>query len=72
MAHYRCYFLGADGKISAAAENIEAGSDAEALAISRELHAARAVSGGFELWQYKRRVHEETGQASAGEDLIRR
>jgi hypothetical protein len=66
LAHYRCYFLGADGKISAAAENIEAGSDAEALALSRELYAARPVSSGFELWQCKRRVHEETGQASAG------
>jgi hypothetical protein len=37
MAHYRCLFPSADGKITAAAENVEAASDAEALALSREL-----------------------------------
>jgi hypothetical protein len=65
LAHYRCYFLGADGKISAAAENIEAASDADALALSRELYAARPASSGFELWQCKRRVHEEMTKAGA-------
>ena len=59
MAHYRCYFLDVDGKITAAAENVEAASDSEALALSRELFAVRPNSSGFELWQCKRRVHEE-------------
>lgn len=64
MAHYRCYFLGADGRILGAAENIEATSDTEALAASRQLFAARPDSSGFELWRCKRRVHEETRKAA--------
>ena len=67
MAQYRCYFLGADGKITAAAETVEAASDEEALALSRTLFAERRFSTGFELWQCKRRVHEERATAVGGE-----
>ena len=58
MAHYRCYFLGADGRIKEV-EDIHCGTDDEAIAAGRQLVARRADRDGFEIWNGTRRIHGE-------------
>ena len=52
MAGYRLYSLDGTGRITGAAQVIEAPSDEEALALVR----AQAESGRFELWHGRRLV----------------
>lgn len=63
MAHYRCYFLGRNGRI-VQAEDIEAEAASEALQFCRGL----CVTSGFfslELWQAGVRLHKEAvGEAA--------
>jgi hypothetical protein len=56
VAHYRCYFIGRDGKI-AGAEIVEAETARDAIDISRKL--AAQSDHAFELWQGQARLHKE-------------
>lgn len=58
MLEYRCYFLGADGRIVARRE-FQAAGDSEALIMARVFYAEHPTRDGFELWENKRRVHHE-------------
>ncbi len=62
MAHYRCFFLGLNGKIIQA-EDLEAETASEAIEASRRLCTDRAFSS-FELWERQHCLHREV----AGED----
>lgn len=57
MAVYRCYFLDRAGD-AAGAQDLDCGSDAEAIATARQIHAGE-YGFGFELFQGNRRVHVE-------------
>ena len=58
MARYRCYFLGANGKILVA-DDIEALSDTDALAQARRRFDELPMFPSFELWLADRRIHKE-------------
>ena len=58
MPHYRCYFLGDDGRIKEV-EDIHCGTDDEAIETGRRLLSHRADRDGFEVWNGARRVHGE-------------
>lgn len=55
MGEYRLYYTDRRGRIFAA-EDIEARSDDDAVAIAREKSAASGSAGRFEIWQLDRRV----------------
>ena len=67
MAHYRCYFLGPDGRIKEV-EDIHCGTDEEAIEIGRRLLTERADRDALELWNGARRVHGEPRPPTAGGD----
>jgi hypothetical protein len=56
MAHYRCYFIGWNGKITGV-EVVEADTVGDAIDISRKL--AAQSDHAFELWQGQARLHKE-------------
>jgi hypothetical protein len=61
MADYRCYFLSKAGRITHG-EDLEHGSDAEAIAECRQrvTAAKRSIERtGFEVWLLDRHVHSE-------------
>ena len=58
MPHYRCYFLGADGRIKEV-EDIHCGTDDEAIAAGLHLLSHRADRDGIEIWNGTRRIHGE-------------
>jgi hypothetical protein len=57
MAVYRCYFLDRVGE-AAGAQDLDCGSDADAVTAARRIHEEEFGSG-FELFQGNRRVHVE-------------
>ena len=58
MAHYRVYFLNAQGRIEGVHE-IDAATDDAAVEHARTLLASRTTSFAFELWSGTRRIHAE-------------
>src|SRR5579864_7472260 len=57
MAYYRCYFLGCDESFMSV-NDLEAGSDSDAIVQASLLVAKRPQINGFELWQCDRHVYK--------------
>jgi hypothetical protein len=62
LAHYRVYYLNAQGRIEGVSE-IDAATDEAAVEHARTLLARRANSSAFELWSGARRIHAELKKA---------
>ena len=65
MSFYQCYLLGGAGEIRLC-EQVEGESAAAAIALSRQILAARPHYAGFELWQMTRLIHDEAPMLRAG------
>jgi hypothetical protein len=65
MNFYQCHLLGSDGEFRLC-EQVEGQTVSAAIALCRQILAARPHYAGFELWQLTRLIHGEAQMLRAG------